>query len=119
MELITRFFPECMIFLMRANDGFSFQVAAQGIREMGLSRENLEDELNRGVFYNRIVPEHRRMLRRQSRDVLEGIDFSSNFAMMNPWGERVGLFMKTDYVDDVSSDVRCLIIISHRNSIDS
>ena len=52
------------------------------------------------------------MLHRQSKDAMLGIDFSSYFSLINKAGKRVNLFMKSDYVDDITTRVKCLLIIS-------
>ena len=116
MELISRFFSECIIFLLKKQDNKRFQVAAQGLEDLGLTRTQVETELNSGAFFERIVPEHRAMLNRQCMDALLGIDFSSYFSMFGGDGKRHNLFMKTDYVNDDTSDVRCMIIISRKQS---
>ncbi len=117
MELISDFFSECLIFLIRKGDQFSYNVAAQGLTdELGLSARELEEELLSGDFYRRVVPEHRDMLHRQCMDALVGIDFSAYFSLVNRAGRRTNLFMKSDYIDDFTTSVKSLLIISRIQS---
>jgi hypothetical protein len=115
MELISEFFSGCLIFVRERKDGFSFHVAAQGLaEEMGLTGEDLEKELNDRVFLKRIVPEHRELLSHYTQDALIGIDFSTYFTVFNRQGKRLNLYIKSEYVNDPTSDVRSLYIISRR-----
>jgi len=117
MELISRYFPECVIFLSKIDQHYIHQVVAYGLEEeFGMSRETFEEELTSGLLYDRILPEHRQMLHRQALDAMMGIDFSSYFSMIRPDGKRVNLFMKTDCIDDETSSVQCLVIISRRQA---
>ena len=93
-----------------------FEVAAQGLEEMGISRLQLQEELNNATFYDRVAPENREMLHKQCMDAIVGIDFSSYFTLINPEGKRINLFMRTEYIDDPTSYVKCLVIISKRQS---
>ena len=116
LELISRSFSECVIFLMQKDGRFLFEVAAQGLEEMGISRLQLQEELNNATFYDRVAPENREMLHKQCMDAIVGIDFSSYFTLINPEGKRINLFMRTEYIDDPTSYVKCLVIISKRQS---
>lgn len=114
MELISRYFSGCLIFISDRNGKYSYRVAAQGIEQLGLGRKELEERLNAGTFKDMISPEYLRTLERQSRDAAEGIDFSCYFSVYNTRGRRVNLYMKTEYVDDIGSDVKSLIVITGR-----
>ena len=116
IRIFTKYFPECVVFLMKDYDKYYFHVAAQGLKEeIGLDAQELEDELNQARFYERVVPEHRDMLRQRFSDIPLGIDFSCYFSIINTEGRRVTLFIKTEYIEDESSDILCILIISHRN----
>ena len=113
ITLISHSKSECIIFYSNKPGVPRFRVPVQGLdHEIGISREQVEQEMNDGTFFDRIVPEHREMLFSEVRNVLLGIDFSTHFSMYNAEGKRVNLFMQADYVDDEASDVRILIIIS-------
>ena len=116
LDMITDLFSECIIFLKRNRDntaGYSFQVVAQGLEEkLGLTKKELEDELNSEEFFLRVIPEQRQHLWNLSRDAAKGIDFSTFFHLINARGEQVSLFMRSDYVDDIMSDIQCVIVIS-------
>ena len=113
IELISHSKSECIIFYSDKPGVPKFRVPVQGLdHEIGITREQVEQEMNDGTFFDRIVPEHREMLFSEVRNVLLGIDFSTHFSMYNAEGKRVNLFMQADYVDDEASDVRILIIIS-------
>ena len=118
LDMITDLFSECIIFLKRNRDnttGYSFRVIAQGLEErLGLTKKELEDELNSEKFFLRVIPEQRQHLWDLSRDAAKGIDFSTFFHLINARGEQVSLFMKSDYVDDIMSDIQCVIVISER-----
>jgi hypothetical protein len=115
MELISEFFSGCLIFVRDRGDSHSFRVAAHGFsEEMVLTAEELEKELNDGVFLNRVAPEYRELLSDYTQDALIGIDFSTYFTVFNRQGKRLTLYIKSEYVNDPGSDVRSLYIISRR-----
>ena len=114
MDLVTRVFSECIIFAYEEEDGFDFEVVAQGLPELGMTREELEKELADGSVYARVAPEYREMLRQQCQEAFYGIDFSSFFTLINKEGRRVNLHIQSDYIEDEASDVRCVVTISNR-----
>ena len=112
IEMITRQFSECLIFQIANDEGYHFEVVAQGIEELDLSKKELENELNSGIFYTRIVPEQQKMFKEQCLGALEGLDFSSYIALYNKKGERLSLYIESDCVEDSISNVACIIKIS-------
>ena len=119
MELISGYFSGCIIFCFDYDGRYSFQVIANGLEEeIGLSAGELEEELNSGSFFERVVPEQRKRLRRQTMEAAMGMDFASYFSMINARGTRMNLLIRADYIEDDSSDVKCLVIITARQGDD-
>ena len=113
MEVLSRFYSNCIIFLTRRSDRYEFEVAAQGLeKEMGLSKEQLEEELNSTKFYARILPEYREGLLKKCMQAPLGVSFSSRFEMLNNNGEAVNLYIRSDYVAEETSEVKCILVIA-------
>ena len=113
MDLIARFTSHCVIFLLRRDSGYHFEVGAQGMeKEMGLDKDALRQELNSGAFFMRVAPEDaQRMLAFTRRCVSEPRGISERFRLVNTRGETLRLFMRSDYVDDENSDVLRILLI--------
>ena len=64
LRLISRMRPETVVFAYERRDGMHYRVSLHGLRErLGLDWLTLQDELNRGVFPDRALPEERQALR--------------------------------------------------------
>jgi diguanylate cyclase (GGDEF)-like protein len=113
MDLLSRFLSECVVFLIYHHGVYSYQVAAQGLeKEMQISREQLEQELNSGRFFSRIERKDR------SKIICMGIDavrkkenFTSSFKMIMNDGETKKFFLKSDFLEDETSDVKCILSV--------
>ena len=116
VDLISRLSSECILFVDKRKEGIHFHVAAHGLEEeTGIPREKLEDELNSMKFFDRIVPEQRESVLRHGREAMIGINFSSYFTMINAQGKRIKLFLKSDYVEDETSDICCVMVVSRKH----
>lgn len=113
MNLISRFSSDSIIFLLRRKDKISFEVAAHGLEdEMGISKDQLEAELNSGSFYSRILPEDRMRLGKLSMDSLKmEKGFSTSFTMLDSHDRRIRYNIQSDYVNDETSDVKGILSI--------
>ena len=113
MDLLSRFLSECVIFLINHHGVYSYQVAAQGLeKEMQISREQMEKELNSGSFFLRIVRKDRKRIIQLGVDAVENKqNFISTFAMTMENGEKRDFFLKGDIVEDDTSDVKCILSI--------
>ena len=113
MRILKRYFSDTIIFLMRRNDGYSFQIGAHGLdKTMQISDEELKNELTSGTFYNHVVKDDRRRMLELSRRAAQGISFTTKFIFVTGSGKEVELRFKSDAVNDPTSDVRCIITIS-------
>ena len=112
LEMITSFFSECLIFVSDDRGNIRLQVVAQGIKELGLTREELEEELNSGSFYDRILPEQKRFLQNQAKGVLDGIDFSSYITLYNKGRERISLHIESECVEENINNIICILKVS-------
>ncbi|MBQ9468482.1 MAG: EAL domain-containing protein [Clostridia bacterium] len=113
MRIMERYFSGTIIFLLRSNNGFDFQIGAHGLGDyLQISRTQLEHELTSGQFFARVAEEDAKSLHEMTkRSVSEGVSFETAFRMNTPGGVRK-LFMKCDRVDDPSNDVQCIISIT-------
>ena len=113
MDLLSRFLSECVIFLINHHGVYSYQVAAQGLeKEMQISREQMEKELNSGSFFLRIARKDRKRIIQLGVDAVEKKEnFISTFAMTMENGEKRDFFLKGDIVEDDTSDVKCILSI--------
>ena len=114
MEIISKFFSGCIMLINYRDGVFTYDVAAQGIEELGLTREELLHELQTGEFYRRVAPEYQDLLHSQCMDAIEGIDFSAYCTLTAKNGQRLPLFIKSDYVEDDAGYVRCILLITKR-----
>ena len=113
MDLLSRFLSECVIFLIHHHGVYSYQVAAQGLeKEMQISREQLEKELNSGKFFLRVARKDRKKIIQMGVDAVEKKEnFISAFTMNMERGQKKDFFLKGDIVEDDTSDVKCILSI--------
>ncbi len=111
MELLSRFTSHCVVFLIRRGGRYYFEVGANGMeKEMGLTSEELESELNSRAFFKRFK-NHEEIYRRGKAAIHKRQDYSSDLVVENARGELLDIFVKADYVYDDTSDVQCILSI--------
>ncbi len=112
MRLLSMMIPNSVIFLRRDDAGLKFQAVIHGLRkDMGLSREELERELEDGRFRTRLDPaEREELLQTIVRFGMRMRDFSPPFRVAVPGGE-IRLRMRFDRVQDKSSGVEYIMIL--------
>ena len=112
MRLLSLLIPNSVAFLRRDESGLRFQVVVHGLRkDMGISREELERELDDGRFRERLDGAEREALLRQI--VESGMrmrEFSKPFRVAVPGGE-IRLCVRFDRVHDKSSGVDYIMIL--------
>ena len=113
MELLSRFSSHVVIFLERQHGKYCYEVAANGLdREMGISKEQLEAELNDGTFFSRVADGGGDALRRMIRGAIQqGRSISATVRLLREKREPVSLFVRSDYVSDAASDVQCILSV--------
>ena len=89
-----------------------YQVVVHGLeKQMGMSAEELQKELNDCTFYERIDEGMRENVREHIQ-CGEGSQqsFSLPLTVRNPKGEWLDLYLKKDYIHDVGSDVEYVLM---------
>ena len=114
-RLLSKFFSDCIIFLLHRRGQYRLQVVAEGFDpKTHASRELLQQDLNDGSFQKRVLPEDRPRLKALFQAAVEkGESFTTDFGIVSrSTGKPVRLFLKCDCVDDPNSDVRCIIVLA-------
>jgi diguanylate cyclase (GGDEF)-like protein/PAS domain S-box-containing protein len=113
MELLSRFTSRTILFLRYGHGIYSFEVAAHGLeKDLGLSRQQLLDELNDNVFYKRLVPASDRTLWNVAQQCAESKQSTSaELRIRGDNGHLLSAIVDADYVDDELGDVRCILSI--------
>lgn len=113
MRLLSRYAVDTVVFLKKQQGRWRCQVVIHGLTSiMGLNREQLEQEMNDGRFYQRVDVHSQQQLRQFSNiDAQRGQGFHAPFSMKNTWGDWVKMEMKADDVHDVASGVECIVMI--------
>ena len=116
MKLLSKYLSDCVILLIYRHGRVSFQVAAQGLeKEMGLTREKMEAELNSGRFFYHIGKDDRdRITAEIKRSIENRQNYSAQFDMAGAEGKILSLYLKSDFVDEQTSDVKSIISIECR-----
>ena len=111
MELLSRFTSHCVVFLLRRNGQYCFEVGANGMaKEIGLTNEALEAELNSRDFFKRV--ENSAEVYEKGRSAIHRHEnYASEIRLKNAMGEWLDLFVKADYVYDDTSEVQCILSI--------
>lgn len=111
MELLSRFASRTVLFLLYSQGEYTFEVPAHGLeKDMGLSRRQLEEELNTGVFYKRLIPGGSTELWNiAQRCAEEKKAISAEYAMNGADGEILSVLVDADCVDDELGDVKCIL----------
>ena len=111
MEMIARYTSRTILFISQRAGREYYEVAAHGLEQcLGLSRGQLEEELNSGAYAARIVPEQRESLIRlirENKSTRKG--FTTSFSVCAAGGNALRLRITAYYVDDVQSDVKCIL----------
>lgn len=111
MELLSRFTSRTVIFLLYSQGRYSFEVPAHGLeKEMGLSRQELEKELNDGVFYKRMIPHCEGLLWNIAQKSSEKKKvITASFSMKGADAILLHVAVDADYVSDDLGDVKCIL----------
>lgn len=113
MELLSRFTSRTVLFLLYGQGEYSFEVPAHGLeKEMGLSRQQLEEELNTGSFYKRLISGNDNMLWNIAQSCAEEKKvITTEFEMNGADAKKLEVIVDADYVDDELGDVKCILSI--------
>ncbi len=113
LRLLSRLSTDTVVFLFHTGDDWSALLAAHGLEEyLGMSREEVERELNEHRFHLRVLPEERAALRQQV--VGSGMkmeNYSQPFTLATPDGRRVRLRVRFDEVRDKTDGAEYLMVL--------
>jgi EAL domain-containing protein (putative c-di-GMP-specific phosphodiesterase class I)/GGDEF domain-containing protein len=111
LELLSRFTSRTVLFLLYNHDKYSFEIAAHGLEKViGLSADEMEQELNENDFCNRLVPKNDCFFWNIAQKCAENREStSSELTIRCTSGKLVDLIVDADYVDDEYGDVRCIL----------
>lgn len=111
MNLLSRFISKTVLFMTVKEDNYSFEVVAHGLeKEMGISREDMERELNSAQFYKRLIPKTESILWKIGFNSIESKESASQvFHMLGADGQTLSIVVDADFVDDPISDVKCIL----------
>ena len=111
MNLLSRFISRTVLFMTVKEDNYSFEVVAHGLeKDMGISREDMEKELNSAHFYKRLVPTTESILWKIGFKSIESKESASQvFHMLGADGQTLSIVVDADFVDDPLSDVKCIL----------
>ena len=110
MKLISRFSSDSMVFVRKLGGGVVYTAAAHGLeRAMGLSAEEFQDELASGAFIGRIVEDDVRTLL-SDPGLFPIQEMSLRFHIRTDSGGLLGLSVKSDAVDDETTDVLAILV---------
>lgn len=111
MELLAGFTSKTVLFLLYNRGIYSFEVMAHGLESsMGLSKQQLEDELNSKQFYKRITPLDESVIWKLAQKCAKTKEnVSAEFCMQTACGDMLELIVDADYVDDDTGDVKCIL----------
>jgi len=111
MELLSRFTSRTVLFLLYSQGEYSFEAAAHGLeKDLGLSRQQMIDELNANTFYKRLVPTNENVLWKAAQKCAESKESTSaEMKIRCKDGRLLGVIVDVDYVDDELGDVRCIL----------
>ena len=111
MELLSRFTSRTILFLLYNRGQYSFEIIAHGLeKELGLSRQQLTEELNANAFYKRLVPASEQSFWNVAQRCAETKESrSSELSIRGNDGHLLNIIVDADYVDDDLGDVRCIL----------
>lgn len=113
MDLLSRFVSRTVLFMTVKGDNYSFEVVAHGLeKDMGLTKTEMEHELNTAQFYKRLIPRNESVMWKIGFKCIESKQsITERFMMQTVAGETMALVIDGDYVDDPLSDVKCILSI--------
>ncbi len=113
MELLSRFTSRTILFLLYRQGVYSFEVTAHGLeKDLGISRQELSDELNANAFYRRLVPASERSFWNIAQRCAESRESTSaKLVIRGNRGNLLDVIVDADYVDDELGDVKCILSI--------
>ena len=119
MQLLSRFVSRTVLFLVARADNYVFEVVANGLEKAtGLNRGDMEDELNTGRFYKRLIPKNESVLWKIALKCVETRQSATReFKMNGADGEVLDLVVDADFVDDPMSDVKCILSMRRNNNL--
>ena len=111
VELLSRFTSRTVLFLLYYRGRYSFEAAAHGLeKEMGLTRQELEEELNTEQFYKRLILLDECILWKLALNCAEQHENSeAEFTMRGAEGKVLNMLVEADCVAEGSGDVRCIL----------
>lgn len=111
LELLSRFTSRTVLFLLYNHGEYSFEIAAHGLRkDLGLSEEELAEELNSNAFYKRLVPRSGSLIWNIAQECTKSRESTSSELRINcKDGRQLDVIVDADYVDDEFGDVRCIL----------
>ena len=111
MQLLSRFTSRTILFLLYNHGVYSFEIAAHGLeKDLDISKEQLFDELNAGIFYKRLVPSSDRTMWKVAQRCAETKEsISDELKIEGNNGKNLSVIIDADYVDDELGDVKCIL----------
>ena len=111
MELLSRFTSRTVLFLLYSQGEYSFEITAHGLeKDLGLSIQQLTEELNANVFYKRLVPASEQSFWNLAQKCVENRESTtSELTIRGENGKLLKVIVDSDYVDDELGDVRCIL----------
>ena len=111
MTLLSRFVSRTVLFLVVKGDNYVFEVVANGLEKAtGLNARAMEEELNTGRFYKRLIPKNESVLWKIALKCVETRQSTTReFRMIGADGQELDLVVDADVVDDPRSDVKCIL----------
>ncbi len=116
VRLLSRVNPDSIIFMRRLKDHWSARVVIHGLKdEIGLSREELQQELDDGKFYERVEPDSREQLMGlTTAPDKQAQEYSAPFHLRTPQGEPIELKAWFFGVHDKASGVEYILVLRKR-----
>lgn len=113
LNLLSRFTSQTILFLLYNRGEYSFEVAAHGLREeMGISAQQLEEEVNAREFYKRLIPTDDSVLWKIAMKCAEErVSNRTEFWMKGKDGQTLDLIFEAEPIQDELSDVKCILAI--------
>ncbi|MBR3346126.1 MAG: EAL domain-containing protein [Solobacterium sp.] len=111
LELLSNFTSRTVLFLLYRQGTYSFEVTAHGLaKDLGITKEQIKEELNGNSFYKRLVPADEHALWNAAHRCIETRESTSTeLKIRSADGEILSVIVDADYVDDELGDVRCIL----------
>ena len=113
MNLLSQFVSRTVLFMSLKDDLYSFEVIAHGLEDaMGLTKDEMEHELNESVFYKRLIPKREMAMWNIAFECIETKQSTSrSFRMQGANGNALDFVVDADYVDDPIGNVVCILAL--------